>query len=97
MSVTVTLDLNLKPEAVEPFCTQLKEALVDTRKFPGFVDIYIHRHADDPARIILIEQWETRAAYDGYVAFRTEGGMAAAMAEILTQPPTLNIWDHRVA
>ena len=97
MTVTVTLELTLKPEAVDPFSAQIRDALVDTRKFPGFVDISIHQHADDPVRIIFIEEWETRGAYEAYVAFRTETGMMAAMAEILTQPPRLDIWDKRIA
>ena len=97
MSVTVTLELTLKPEAVDAFCVQIGEALEDTRKFAGFVDICIRRHADDPARIIFIEDWETLAAYEAYVAFRTETGMMDAMAEVLTQPPRLNIWDQKVA
>lgn len=97
MSVTVTLELTLKPEAVNTFCAQISEALEDTRKFAGFVDICIRRHADDPARIIFVEEWETRAAYEAYIAFRTETGMMDSMAEILTLPPRLDIWDQRVA
>jgi len=97
MRVTVTLELALKPEAVDGFCTQIREALIDTRKFAGFIDISILHHADDPTRIIFIEAWETRAAYEAYVAFRTKTGMMAAMAEILTQPPRMNIWDSQIA
>ena len=97
MAVTVTLELTLKPEAVEPFCTQITHALGETRKFPGFVDIAIIRHADDPVRMIFVEQWESRAAYDSYVKFRTETGMMDQMAAILAQPPRLDIWDNQVA
>lgn len=97
MTITVTLELTLKPEAVEPFCTQITSALTETRAFPGFVDIAIVRHADDPVRIIFVEQWENRAAYDGYVKFRTETGMMDQMAAVLAQPPRLDIWDERIA
>lgn len=96
-TIYVTLELSLKPEAVDAFCTQIPETLEGTRSFPGFVSIHIRRHADEPNRVIFIEEWESRKAYEAYVAFRTESGMMDAMGDIITQPPRVEIWDARVA
>lgn len=96
-TVTVTLELALKPEAVEDFSKQIPEVLKETREFPGYVDIAVHRNADEPNRIILVEEWETRAAYEAYIAFRTETGFMDTLAEILTEPLRLNYWDVRIA
>jgi len=96
-TVTVTLELALKPEAVQDFCTQIPEVLKETREFPGFVDIMVRRNADDPNRVILVEEWETRAAYEAYIAYRTETGFMDALAETITEPPRLNYWDDRIA
>ena len=95
-NVTVTMELTLKAEAVEPFRAQVGDALVDTRSFPGFVDLSIHFHADDPNRILFLEEWKSRADYEAYVAFRTETGMMDVMAAMLVQPPRIDIWDKWV-
>jgi quinol monooxygenase YgiN len=96
-TVTVTLELSIRPEAVDGFCAQIAEALVETRQFPGFVAISIHRHADDSGRVVFLEEWQSREAYEAYTRFRTETGMMDAMAAILTEPPRLAIWDRRIA
>ena len=96
-TIAVTFELTLKPEAVEGFCAQMPITLEETREFPGFVAISIRRHADQPNRVILIEEWESRSAYEAYVAFRTETGMMDAMNDIITEEPRLEIWDEKVA
>ena len=45
----------------------------------------------------VIEEWESRAAYDAYAAFRTEQGMMDQMAAMLTAPPETRFWDAKVA
>jgi len=96
-TIIVTLELSLKPEVVEGFCQQIPATLEGTRTFPGFVSIAIRRNADDPNRVIFIEEWDTRAAYDAYVAFRTKQGMMDQMAAMLTAPPETRFWDAKVA
>ena len=96
-TIIVTLELALKPEAVEPFCTQIPKTLEETRRFPGFVGISIRRHADEPNRVIFIEEWESRSAYEAYIAFRTESGMMKAMGAMLQAPPRSECWSDMVA
>ena len=59
-SIIVTLQLSLKPEAVEPFCAQIPVTLEDTRKFPGFIAVTIRRHVDQPNRVIFVEEWQSQ-------------------------------------
>lgn len=96
-TIIVTLELALKREVVAQFCEQIPLTLEGTKAFPGFVNINIRRHADDPNRVIFIEEWETRAAYEAYVAFRTEQGMIDQMAAMLTEPPRTEYWDSKIA
>lgn len=95
-TITVTLELALKPEAADEFCRSLPQELEVTRKFPGFVDILIRRHADEPNRVVFVEEWVSRGDYDAYIAFRTETGSMDGLAAIVTEPPRVNIWDDRV-
>ena len=47
--------------------------------------------------MILIEEWDTRADHEAYVAFRTERGDMARMAQMLAEPPRLDYWDVTIA
>ena len=96
-TVIVTLELALKPEAVEDFCTQIPTMLDETRKFPGFVNITIRRHMDDPNRVVFVEEWAARSDYEAYVEFRTSTGVMDSMMDVLTEEPRTNIWQQRVA
>ena len=95
-TVIVTLELALKPELVEDFCEQIPEALKETRAFPGFVDISIRHNADDPNRVIFIEEWASRADHEAYVAFRTQSGVMDQMAAMLTSPLRTEYWDRNI-
>lgn len=96
-TLVVTLELTLKPEIVEDFCQQIPRTLEETSSFPGFVNIEIRRNSKEPSRVIFIEEWETRAAYEAYVAFRTEQGMMDQMAAMLVEPPQTRFWDDKIA
>lgn len=74
MAVTVVVELSVKPDKVETLKTMWREILGDTRAFDGCIDIYIYEDQDDPAHFALIENWQSRAHYDKYLAWRTETG-----------------------
>jgi quinol monooxygenase YgiN len=95
--VTVTLGLTLKTEAVDAFCADMAEAIKDTAKFPGFRAIRILRHKDDPAKVMLIEDWDSEDAYDSYIAWRTQRGDIDSLSEVMATPPMLDIWPTLAA
>ncbi|HUA24861.1 MAG TPA: antibiotic biosynthesis monooxygenase family protein [Steroidobacteraceae bacterium] len=95
--VTITLVLNLKAEAVLPFCAALPEMLKDTKKRPGFRSIRVMRHKSDPNQMIFIEEWNSEDDYMQYIAWRTETGAMDSMASAITSPPKMEIWPTLVA
>jgi quinol monooxygenase YgiN len=95
--VTITLVLNLKPEAVAPFCSSLPEMLKDTKKFAGFRSIRIMQHKSDPNQVIFIEEWNSEEDYMKYIAWRTETGAMDGMAAAITAPPKMEVWPTLIA
>ena len=95
--VVVTFTVTLKPEAVEPFCGGLSEMLKDTAQRPGFRDIRVVRHKDNPNQVMLIEHWENEKAYQDYIAWRTERGDMDSIGQILSAPPRVDVWPNIVA
>lgn len=86
MSVKVILELNLKPEVVEAVKDGFAATLVDTRKFEGCEEISIIQSEDDPNKLLILEQWETRANYEAYLKWRTERGDMDNLNAISTKP-----------
>lgn len=95
--VTITMEMNLKPEVADQFCSSLPEMIKETVARPGFIGIDIVRNKDDRARLLFVERWETEQAYHDYVAWRTERGDMAAMADLLAEAPKLAVWPTTVA
>jgi heme-degrading monooxygenase HmoA len=94
--VMVTLDITLKPEAALGFARTGNAELAATREFPGFREVRIVRHKGDPCRFFFVQRWESEAAYDAYIAWRTERGEYQRLQAVATGVET-NIWPQTVA
>jgi len=93
--VTITFHMTLKPEAVDGFLQAAKGMLEGTSTFPGFRSIRIVQHKDDPTKILFVERWDSEDAYRKYIAWRTEQGAMAAMAQAVVSMET-NVWPNLV-
>ena len=58
--VTVTFVMNLKPEVTGPLLERFAEALPATRAFPGCRSVKVFLNDEDPNKIILLEEWDSR-------------------------------------
>jgi quinol monooxygenase YgiN len=88
MAVTVLATLRLKPGLAETVLGGLKEMLPDTCAFQGCLGVKIAQDMDNPDTIALVEEWENRSDHEAYMAWRTETGALASMAEVLAEPPS---------
>ena len=48
---------------------------------------------DDPANLILLEQWQTRADYETYVAWRAEQGTLESLGALMASAPSIRYYD----
>lgn len=94
--VMVTLDLDVKAEAIDAMCAGLPEMIKDTAKRPGFIEIRIVRQAGTN-RVLFVERWASEQAYNDYIAWRTERGDMDGFAQALNAPPQMTIWATTVA
>jgi heme-degrading monooxygenase HmoA len=91
-TVTITVLLNLKPEATAIFCAALPEMLKDTRNFPGFRSIRVLKNKADANQLIFIEEWDSEEDYGAYIAWRTERGDMDSSAGAHATPPRIDVW-----
>ena len=93
MSTFVTLEFQARPETVEPVKEFLRKVLPDTRDYVGFESIALHQNQDEPASMMMYEQWATRAHYDAYLEWRVSTGALDEFVEMLAGPPTFRFFD----
>lgn len=71
------------------FDALMRGILADTRAYDGCKGLTVQRNMDDSAGVMLIEQWESRAHYDKYLAWRQETGVLGKIVALLEGPPNI--------
>jgi quinol monooxygenase YgiN len=60
---------------------------------PGFLDVELHRAADDSDELLVTATWESAAAYDAWLASPVRERMRAPLEELLAEPPTPRVYE----
>ncbi len=94
MATTVVLELRAKAGTGSDLNRAFKEILPDTRAYDGCMGVDVYRNDDDADVIMLVEQWESRAHYERYLAWRTESGMLAQLGEALDGGPSIRYFSR---
>ena len=95
MPVTVTMAFSVIPKRAEAFKALLRELLPETRAYEGCLKVDVYEDQDNPRRIYLIEDWESKAHQQRYQAWRDEPGIARVVGPFLAREPQLNYFDKQ--
>ena len=87
MSITVVLELRLKPEAVPAARDLMSRTLRDTRAFDGNLRTDVLVDEDDEAHWVIYELWETVEHDEAYRKFRAGEGRVTELPPLLAAPP----------
>lgn len=93
MTVTVVVQMRVKPGMEQAHADRLKVALPETAGAEGCLELIAHRDQDQPDRFVVIERWTSREKYQAYVDWRTESGSLDAMRERLAEPLSFTYLD----
>jgi heme oxygenase (mycobilin-producing) len=88
LAIKATLELRIKPGALDQAPDVLHKILTDTRAFDGNLGVEVLIDERDPEHIVVLESWESLAHDDAYRAWRAGDG-ASNLGTILAAPPTL--------
>lgn len=94
MACQVILELRAKEDCIDKARSWFKNVLPDTREFDGCIGIYLVKNQDDPQNFVIIEQWDTRAQYEKYFAWRTERGDIDSLVEMIDGEPSIRFFDY---
>ena len=78
----VLFELEAKEGRVDDLKAMLREALPDTRTYPGCYDLSVFADPDGKT-LLLVEAWDSQEAYEGYLAWRANPGPGFASLDDL--------------
>lgn len=86
MSIVVVLALKAKADQYETLKATMQAILPDTIAFEGCLGVEAGFNDADQS-MLLYERWETKAAQEKYLGWRTETGALEALGAMLREPP----------
>lgn len=96
MSTPITVTLRLTPSDPALFQRFLAEILPDTRKAKGcrFSKTFA---SNDGGEVLLLQEWDTAADQQAYMAWREETGVLKTFLGHLAKPADVSIWTAAAA
>ncbi|RKR76587.1 putative quinol monooxygenase [Frondihabitans australicus] len=95
MSMTVLLEITLKPDA-EGADDIIRETLAQTAAFDGQESLEVLVDDDDPNKIVVVEIWESTAHHAAYDAWRKTPEGASKLGTI-TAERNKRVFSHTIA
>ena len=83
---TLILTFPCKPGSGQVLLKAFKTALVDTRAYKGCISVATYTSSTNPDDIVLIAEWENKAAQANYMQWRAETGMPEQLGPLLAGP-----------
>ena len=93
MSVLILLELTTKPGNANDLTNWLRDELHHTRGADGCNGMTVHKNQDDPNNMVMVENWDSKAQYEKYLAWRTERGDMEKLGAWVAGPPSIRYFD----
>ena len=94
MSITVILELHVKPDLTEQVKAGFKDLLPDTRTFAGCEGIQVLQNQEQPDMLLVLEQWASREHFDAYLKWRTDRGDIDTIVSFSTTPHQFTFFEY---
>ncbi len=93
MSVVVIGELQFTAESAAEGVAALRSLLPDTRAFDGCITVRLLVSQDDPSHAVLVEEWESRGQYEGYLKWRGAQRDTAIDPGTMAEAPRFTYFD----
>ena len=94
MSIMITVEFPLQDGKQDDMLVSLAEASPDTRAFDGCISVETYAEQDGSS-ILLVEQWESKAHFEAYVAWRESTGFGDVLAPFLAADEIVRTYEIR--
>lgn len=94
MSVLVLLEAPVKSDEVANIKSYLTELLPESRAYDGCQSMEVYFNKEDGSNMVMVEQWDSRAAHEQYLGWRTETGVMDKLGAMLAGPPSIRYFER---
>jgi quinol monooxygenase YgiN len=91
--VTVIARFKAKPGLEETVKKEVMSLVSPTRAEAGCINYDLHQSAEDPALLMLYENWVSKKALDEHLAMPYLEAFKAKAGEILAEPLDIILWE----
>jgi quinol monooxygenase YgiN len=91
--ILVTGSILAHPETIEELLTLSLEHVKRSRVEPGCRSHAVHRDAENPLRLVFLEEWDDHATLAAHFAVPASRAFVKAASALADGTPTLNIFQ----
>ena len=89
--------ISIRPDAEDTFARAIGPFLAQSRQADGNLDFQLLRVEDAEHRFVLLERWESMAAFEAYLASDAFAAFRTDVGPLLAGPPESVYYDASVA
>lgn len=93
--ILVTGAIRARQESFDDALQLAEEHVARSRDEDGCLSHAVHRDLEDPLRLVFVERWASREALAAHFAKRSSREFVTRVAELSSEPPTLNVYEAR--
>lgn len=91
--ILVTGSIIAKPEHIDQVLALSLEHVRRSRAEPGCLAHAVHRDAENPLRLVFVEEWADRAALLAHFAVPASRAFVESATGLAAEPPAIHIYD----
>lgn len=91
--ILVTGSIVARPDSFDALLEHSQAHVRRSRPEPGCISHGVHRDAENPLRLVFLEQWADKAALAAHFAVPASGEFVKEIRGLAAQPPDIQIYD----
>ena len=91
--IVITGAMVAKPERIDEALMLSLEHVRRSRKEPGCISHAVHRDAENPLRLVFVEEWADMAALGAHFSVPASRAFGKALSVMASEPPAIKIYD----
>ncbi len=91
--IIVTGSILVRSDSLEKMLAASLEHVRRSRTEPGCLAHAVHQDAENPLRLVFLEEWTDRASLAAHFAVPASREFVKTIREMAAEPPQMNIYD----
>ena len=93
--IVITGAIAVKPEHIDEALMLSLEHVRRSRLEPGCISHAVHRDAENPMRLVFVEEWADMAALSAHFAVPASRAFGKAMGALAIEPRVIKIYEAK--